>query len=73
MPHASTTPLLPGARHGLCLYTSRSEPAFAARLTVRCSGLLIVAFIPLPHRSICLRPFTLSHVGQPIEHPCWYQ
>jgi hypothetical protein len=38
----------------LNLVQSSSEPALALRLTVRCLGSLIVAFMPLPHRSFLL-------------------
>lgn len=39
MPHGSTTGAYPGARHGLYLYTSSSEPSTAAMFRVQaCLG-----------------------------------
>mmetsp|Transcript_84329 Transcript_84329/g.187299 ORF Transcript_84329/g.187299 Transcript_84329/m.187299 type:complete len:217 (-) Transcript_84329:124-774(-) len=53
-PQASYTGALPGARHGLNFVQSSSERATASRLMVRWSGLLTVAFMPLPQRSLTL-------------------
>ena len=62
-----------GARHGLNFVQSASEPASAARLTVRVAGSLFVAFMPLPQRSILLGlegPLSPpSHSLHPIVQP----
>jgi hypothetical protein len=53
-PHASYTGACPGALHGLNFVQSSSEPALAARLTVRSDGSLSVARMAAPQRSILL-------------------
>ena len=71
MPHGWYTGADPGLRQGLCLVTSAAEPAAARTFTVRSAGSLIVAFVPLPHRS---RAFGFegppSGRPQPMVAPC---
>ena len=51
-PQASKTGAFPGARQGLNLVQSSAEPAVTWRFNVRYLGLLRVAFMPLPQRSL---------------------
>lgn len=70
MPQASYTGAFPGARQGLCMYTSFSDIAGTSRLTVRNSGSLLVGFIPELHRSLKFGLLSCpSQLAQPMLQP----
>lgn len=70
-PHGSAGTAVPGARHGMYLYTSEADPACAPRLMERVRGSL---FVGVPGLSQALQFGRLLIVplpvhGQPIVQP----